>query len=65
MTQMIVDVTPTAQPIIPPNKGGGGFVAGFADGLSQGLRTSMAKKNAMVSTFQSCLTDEGYQLTKQ
>ena len=60
MTQMTVDVTPTAQPTIPPNIGGGGFVAGFADGLNQGLRTLMAKKNAMVSIFQSCLADESY-----
>ena len=60
MTQMPANVIPTAQPTIPPNTGGGGFVAGFADGLNQGLRTSIAKKNAMVFTFQSCLADEGY-----
>jgi hypothetical protein len=50
---------------ITPNTGGGGFVGGFADGLNQGLRTLMAKKNAMVSTFQSCMADEGYSLTKR
>ena len=60
MTQMTANVTPATQPTIPPNTGGGGFVAGFADGLNQGLRTSMAKKNAMVSTFRSCWADEGY-----
>ena len=60
MTQMTAEVTLTAQPTIPPNTGGGGFVAGFAGGLNQGLRTSMAKKNAMAFTFQSCLAAEGY-----
>ena len=60
MARIITNVSPTTQPTIPPNTGGGGFVAGFADGLNQGLRTSIAKKNAMVFTFQSCLADEGY-----
>ena len=60
MARMTADVSRITQPTISPNTGGGGFVAGFADGLNQGLRTSMAKKNAMVSTFRSCWADEGY-----
>ena len=60
MARITANVSPTTQPTIPLNIGGGGFVAGFADGLNQGLRTLMAKKNAMVSTFQSCMADEGY-----
>ena len=60
MARMTADVSRITQPTIPPNTGGGGFVAGFADSLNQGLRTSIAKKNAMVFTFQSCLADEGY-----
>ena len=60
MTQMTANVTPATQPTIPPNLVGGGFVTGLADGLNQGLRTLMAKKNAMVSTFQSCMADEDY-----
>ena len=60
MARMTADVSRITQPTIPPNTGGGGFVAGFADGLNQGLRTSMAKKNAMVASFRSCWADEGY-----
>lgn len=37
MTRMTANVFPTTQLTIPPNIGGGGFLAGFAYCLNQGL----------------------------
>ena len=50
---------------ISPNTGGGGFIGGFADGLNKGLRSLMAKKQALMATFRSCMANEGYSLTER
>ena len=50
---------------INPNVGGGGFVGGFAEGLSKGLRGLMAKKQALMATFRTCMANEGYSLAER
>ena len=50
---------------VRPNTGGGGFVGGLAQGLASGLKTLAAKRNIMMSVFQSCMADEGFSLTER